>query len=95
MSIFSHFGIKTKVELALIIIVLILLAMLLAMFIATAVIRETSAVGGCKKIPFGPGREGKCGEDYFVVSVLDNAGILRNPDAAPTAGYMICCRAER
>lgn len=95
MSIFSHFGFKTKIEFALVIIVLILLAMLLAMFIATAVIRETSAVGGCKKIPYGPGHEGKCDENYYVVSILDNSGILRNPDAAPAAGYMICCRAGK
>ncbi len=93
MTIFSHFGIKTRIELALLVIVLVLLAMVLAMFFITAVIRETAA--GCKKIPYGPGHEGKCGDGYFVVSILDSFGILRNPEAAPTAGYMICCRTAK
>lgn len=95
MTIFSHFGVKTKIELALLVIALVLLAMVLAMFFITTVIKETTIVGGCKKIPYGPGQSGKCGEDYYVVSILDNSEILRNPDSAPTAGYMICCRAER
>lgn len=86
--------IKTTVKLPLIIIISVLLALLLVMFIVAAVIRETGAIGGCKKISYGPGQEGKCGNGYFVVSILDNDGILRNPEAAPTAGYMICCRAE-
>jgi hypothetical protein len=95
MTIFSHLGIKTKVELSLVIITLVLLALFLAMFVVTAVIRETSAIGGCKKVPYGPGHEGKCGEGYFAVSVLDTSDILRNPEAAPAAGYMICCRIEK
>ena len=91
MNIFSNFGIKTKVELTLLIIVLILLALISMMFIMTTVIRETSVVG-CKKVPYGPGFEGKCGDGYYAVSILDRSGILRNPEAAPTVGYMICCR---
>jgi len=95
MAVFSHFGIKTKIELALVIITLILLAAVLAMFIVTAVIKETAAVGGCKKVPYGPDYESKCGDGYFAVSVLDSNDVLRNPEAAPTAGYMVCCRAEQ
>ena len=94
MGIFSHLGVKTKVEFSLIIIASILLALLLAMFIVTAVIRETGAIG-CKKVPYGPGHEGKCGDSYFAVSVSDSGGVLRNPETAPTSGYMICCRAMR
>jgi hypothetical protein len=95
MGIFSYLGVKTKVELSLLIIVLVLLALILAVFIVTAVIRETGAVGGCKKVPYGPGHEGRCGNGYFAVSVLDGEGVLRNPEAAPAAGYMVCCRVER
>ncbi len=94
MNLLSYLDIKTKVEIILIIIALVLLILVISIMIVTAVIQETSITGGCKKIPYGPGFEGRCDNGYYVVSILDKDGVLRNPDSGPASGYMICCRAE-